>query len=172
MSSCRRALRRACSVSNRRVDVDVEATRREILEWYAASRAGFMEAIAGLSDAEMTVREIDGWSVKDHVVHVAQWDEMRLFDMARINAGHVTGYSELHREEVRTHNDLIWELRRDWSLEQALWELASTRERLLQQIAQLNSIGLDESRYGELALRTQHESEHAEVIRRWRQSRR
>ena len=47
-----------------------------------------LEAIEGLSDAQMTERTLDGWSIADHLAHIALWDDVRTQEVTRISAGH------------------------------------------------------------------------------------
>ena len=47
-----------------------------LLAHYRQMREELLSAIDGLSDALMTETSIDGWSVKDHLAHVAFWDDV------------------------------------------------------------------------------------------------
>jgi hypothetical protein len=67
-----------------------------------------------------------------------------------------------------TLNDLQYAIRKDLSLDQALWELQRSRERLIAAIQASTPRGLDASLYGEASLGTRHEEEHAGWIKRWR----
>jgi hypothetical protein len=40
------------------------------------ARDALLAAIHGLSDAQMTEPSLDGWSVKDHLAHLALWDDV------------------------------------------------------------------------------------------------
>jgi hypothetical protein len=51
---------------------------------------------------------------------------------------------------------------------QAKWELAISRERLREALSSATERGLDASLYGEAGLRSTHEAQHTEWIRRWR----
>ena len=61
--------------------------RDELLAHYEAMRADLVAAIAGLDAQAMTAPVIDGWSVVDHLAHLAFWDELRASDVERISAG-------------------------------------------------------------------------------------
>jgi len=66
------------------------------------------------------------------------------------------------------YNELAHDLRLNLSAEQARWELATSRQRLLEAIEQATERGLDPSLYGEAGLHSGHEEEHTGWIKRWR----
>jgi len=43
----------------------------DLLQHYRQTREGLMSAIDGLSDEQMSEPSLDGWSVKDHLAHLA-----------------------------------------------------------------------------------------------------
>ena len=61
--------------------------REALLESLKESRDRFMAAIDGLTPAQMKEPSIDGWSVKDHMFHIAAWDDIRAAEVTRISAG-------------------------------------------------------------------------------------
>ncbi|MDA0366302.1 MAG: hypothetical protein O3B31_14465 [Chloroflexi bacterium] len=71
-------------------------------------------------------------------------------------------------EQDATYGALAHELGRELSLPQVRWELATSRQRLLDAIANASARGLDGARFGEAALRSTHEAQHTGWIRRWR----
>jgi DinB superfamily len=142
--------------------------RDELLQHYGRIRKELLSAFDGLSDALMTEPSIDGWSVKDHLAHLTLWDDIRAAEVVRISAGHESAW-RMTEAQAATYNELGYTLRLDLSLEQARWELEASRARLLEAIASATPRGLDASRYGDAALRSTHESGHAEWIRQWRE---
>jgi hypothetical protein len=66
------------------------------------------------------------------------------------------------------YNELGHALRLPLSLEQVRWELATSRQRLLDTIAAATPRGLDGALYGEAGLRSEHEAAHTSWIKRWR----
>jgi uncharacterized damage-inducible protein DinB len=141
--------------------------RDELLQHYARMREEMLSAIAGLNDEQMTEQSLDGWSIKDHLAHVALWDEVRAAEVARISAGHDSAF-RMSEEQDRIYNELGFDLRRALTLEQVRWELTTSRQKLLDAISAATSRGLDESLYGEAPIRSMHERLHAGWIRRWR----
>ncbi len=141
--------------------------RDALLRHYRETREALLAAIHGLSDAQMTEPSIDGWSVKDHLAHLALWDDVRASEVTRISAGHDSAW-RMTGEQAEAYNAVGYPLRRDLSLDQVRWELATSRARLVDAIAAATPLGLDPSRYGETGLRSTHEAEHTGWITRWR----
>jgi uncharacterized damage-inducible protein DinB len=141
--------------------------REALLRHYRQMREELLVAIHGLSDEVMTEPSLDGWSVKDHLAHLALWDEIRAGEVVRISAGHDSAWRTTPEQEA-AYNALGHALRRDLSLDQVRWELAMSEQRLLDAIASATPRGLDPSRYGEAGLRSSHEAAHAGWITRWR----
>jgi Mycothiol maleylpyruvate isomerase N-terminal domain len=142
--------------------------RDELLEHYRQSIEELKAAIEDLSEAQMVEPSIDGWSVKDNLAHVAFWHNLRAEEIGRISAGHATTW-RISGEEDERLNAIVHNARRDLPLDQALWELENTRQRLLHALAYATDRGLDPSLYGEAGLRSNHELEHARYIREWRE---
>jgi uncharacterized damage-inducible protein DinB len=141
--------------------------REALLQHYRHTRMDLLAAIEGLSDELMSEPSLDGWSVKDHLAHLALWDDIRAGEVTRISAGHDSAWRMTGGQD-EAYNALAHDLRLSLSVEQARWELATSRQRLLDAIAQATERGLDPSLYGEAGLRSGHEAEHTGWIRRWR----
>ena len=141
--------------------------RDALLQHYRQMREELLAAIDGLSDELLTEPSLDGWSVKDHLAHLALWDDLRASEVVRISAGHDSAW-RMTDEQGEAHNALAYALRRDLSLEQVRWELATSHQRLLDALASATPRGLDSSLYGEAGLRSSHEAAHTDWIKRWR----
>lgn len=144
--------------------------RDDLLRHYRQMRDDLLAAIDGLSDAQMTEPSIDGWSVRDHLAHLALWDDVRADEVARISAGHDSAWRMSPADDA-SYNALGYEMRRMLSLEQVRWESTNSRQRLLDAIAAATARGLDGSLYGEAGLRSGHEAQHTGWIQRWRSER-
>lgn len=142
-------------------------SKESLLQHYQTTRQDIVDAIRGLTASQMLEPSIDGWSVKDHLVHIALWDGIRADEVLRISAGHETAW-RMTREQDEAFNLLGYEIRRQIPLAQAMWEFETTRRRLLESIHAATPEGLDATRYGEASLRSMHEAQHAVWIRRWR----
>ena len=121
--------------------------RDALLRHYREMRDDLLAAIAGLSDEAMTEPSLDGWSVKDHLAHLALWDDVRASEVERISAGHASAW-RMTDEQDGVYNQLGHNLRLALSLDQVRWELATSRQRLLDAIAAATERGLDASLYG------------------------
>lgn len=141
--------------------------RDTLLEHYRQSHAELMAALDGLSEDQLVEPLIDGWSVKDHILHVAFWDDLRADEIGRISAGQESAM-RMDSEQDDRLNQLGYELRRGLSLEQARWELGHSHQRLLEAIVEAPDAALDPGRYGEAGLQSHHGFEHAGYIRDWR----
>ncbi len=141
--------------------------RAALLQHYRQMREELLSAIDGLSDELMTEPSLDGWSVKDHLAHLALWDGLRASEVVRISAGHDSAW-RMTGEQGEAYNALGYDLRLALPLDQARWELATSRQRLLHAISSATARGLDASLYGDAGLRSLHEAQHTGWIRRWR----
>ena len=61
--------------------------RDDLLRHYRSTREELLAALDGISDELMIERSLDGWSVKDHLAHMALWDDVRASEVLRISAG-------------------------------------------------------------------------------------
>ena len=144
--------------------------RDALLQHYRQMREKLLSASDGLSDELMIERSLHGCSVKDHLAHLALWDDIRASEVVRISAGHESAW-RMTGEQDEAYNALGYDLRQGLSLDQARWELATSRQRLLDAISSATARGLDASLYGEAGLYSSHEAQHADWITRWRSER-
>ncbi len=144
--------------------------REELIDHYRKSREQLLAAIDGLSDEEMSERSLDGWSVNDHLMHIALWDEIRASEVRRISAGHESAWRMTASQDEEL-NELGYAMRQHVSAPQARYEIERTQQSLLEALADATPRGLEPSHYGEAGLRTNHQSEHAAWIQRWRDER-
>lgn len=144
--------------------------REELLQHYRQMREELHSAIRGVADELMTEPSLDGWSVKDHLAHIALWDDLRAGEVTRISAGHESAW-RMTGDQDAALNGVAHSLRQALSLAQVRWELETSRQRLIDAISAAPARGLDGSLYGEAGLRSSHEASHAGWISRWRQER-
>ncbi len=147
----------------------MDARADDLIRHYREMRAATLAAIAGLGPGEMSDPAIDGWSVKDHLAHVALWDEIRAAEIERISHGFAAAWRI--PEEDHILSDLGYRARRSLPLDQVLWEFARSHRGVLDALAAATERGLDGALYGEAGLRSTHEAAHAGWILRWRQER-
>jgi uncharacterized damage-inducible protein DinB len=145
--------------------------RDDLLRHYQESRQRLLAAIDGLTDEQMSERSIDGWSVNDHLAHLALWDDIRAAEVERISAGFDSTW-KMTEEQDDAHNEVGYELRRSMPAAQARWELESSRRKLNAAITASTPRALDPARYGAAGLRSGHEDQHAAWLQRWRDEKR
>ena len=129
--------------------------RQDLLRHYRESRAKMLEAIDGLTDEQMSDPSLDGWAVKDHLAHLALWDDIRAAEVERISAGFDSAWKITEKQDD-DHNATGYELRRSMTAAQAKWELDQSRRRLLDAITAAPPESLDTTRYGAAGIRSQH----------------
>ena len=150
--------------------LDVEAERRAILEAFVASQAAMLAAIDGLDEVQLTERSIDGWSVKDHLAHLAQWHELRWLDLTRLAAGYESAVNSTpEQDEAFNAMTVAWRAGLSW--QQTLWEWQTARGRVVETVRTLPAGELERALHEDWPLRTGHEDEHAAYIRSWRPTR-
>ena len=148
----------------------VGTTRDELLLELNTARARLMSAIAGLREEQMSRRDIDGWSVMDHLTHLTLWHEMRFFEISRIARGGRAGFPVTDEAGVEHINQQFVANRRSLPLAQVLADLDFAREMVRQAVATCPEDRLDERLYEELGPNgAGHETAHAEMITAWRQ---
>jgi hypothetical protein len=141
--------------------------RQELLGHYNESRKKLLAAIDGLNEEQLSEPSIDGWAVKDHLAHIALWDDIRADEVERISAGFESAW-KMTEQQDDVHNDTGYELRRSLSAAQARWELETSRRKLMDAITAAPPEALDPSRYGAAGLHSDHEDQHVEWLQRWR----
>lgn len=140
-----------------------------LIEHFRAMRADLLAAIDGLTGAQLSEKTLDGWSVKDHLAHIALYDELRVAEVRRISAGWETAWHMPGKDHI--YSELGYELRANFSPAQALWEIANVHEQLLAAIAEGTGYILEPARFSEAAMPSTHEAQHTGWIRRWRTER-
>jgi uncharacterized damage-inducible protein DinB len=93
----------------------VAEDRDALLKHYRQTRADMLAAIYGLSDEQLTEPSLDGWSVKDHLAHIALWDDIRAAEVARISAGHDSAW-RMTEEQDESLNMMTHGLRQRFRL--------------------------------------------------------
>jgi hypothetical protein len=154
----------------------VDTTRDQLLLEMDAARHRVTEAIAGLSDEQMSRAELDGWSVKDHLAHMTWWHEMRFFEVSRVARGGGPGFPVIEPDEagadpVDEINERFTSNRRDLPLSQVLADLDFAREMVRQAVANCPEDRLALRFYEEIGPNgAGHDTEHAEMITAWRKN--
>jgi hypothetical protein len=151
-------------------EVDIESERHAVLAAFEASQAAILAAIEGLNEMQLSEQSLDGWSVKDHLAHLAQWHELRWLDLTRLAAGYQSAVNSTpEQDEAFNAMTVAWRARLSW--QQTLWEWQTARGRVLETVRTLPAAELTLALRDVWPLRTGHEDEHAGYIRSWRTAR-
>src|SRR5260370_39647272 len=100
--------------------------RDALVQHYRQMREELLSAIDGLSDERMSEPSLDGWSVNDHLAHLANWDDIRASEVVRISAGHDSAW-RMTGEQHEAYNALGYARRRALALDQVRRERAPSR---------------------------------------------
>lgn len=141
--------------------------KHTLIQHFQRMRRDLLAAIDGLTDEQLTEPILDGWSVKDHLAHLALWDDLRASEVTRISAGFDSAWRMAEGQDA-IYSGVAYRLRRGLSLAHVRWELETSHQRLLDALSAANERGLDASLYGEAALPSTHEAQHTAWINRWR----
>jgi hypothetical protein len=147
-------------------------TNQQLLTELVSSRGILLDAVDNLSDKQMVLPINDGWSIKDHLIHVTVWDEMRFFEISRIARGGQASFPDI--EDVDWLNEPTVAMRRKLSLKQVIWDLAYARDLVLQAVAICPEDRLDNRFFEGIGLEggAAHDREHADIIQAWRKKER
>jgi len=144
-------------------------TRDQLLIEMDAARDRVTEAIAGLTDDQISHQDLDGWSVKDHLTHLTLWHELRFFELSRIARGGRAGFPVTDEAGVEHINEQFAANRRPLTLAQVLADLDFARDMVREAVASCSEDRLDLRLYEELGPNgAGHEISHAEMITAWR----
>ena len=89
--------------------------------------------LAGLSDDEQSAEgEVEAWSPKDTVAHVAHWDFITMSDLADPD-----NHEPSRDEDFNKTNARIWERYKDWSWEEIEALIESTHEDLMKHLRRI-----------------------------------
>ena len=145
--------------------------RQELVAGFGEAGAEVHRAVEGLPEEEMSRPAIDGWSVKDHVIHMTVWHEFRFQEISRIARGGQSAYLVLPPEQIDDLNERLVAWRRHLPASQALADLDFARSLVIEAINGAPDDALRDERYGEVGLHggIEHDLEHADTIRKWRE---
>lgn len=104
-------------------------------------------ALARLTEAKMTaVHDEHGWSVKDHLTHMAAWEESVVFFLQGRPRNEALGVEEslFASGSFDEMNDVIQELRKGLSLAEAIAQLRSTHDDLMTSLQLLTDADLSQ----------------------------
>jgi hypothetical protein len=145
--------------------------REEVCSLLEQAHRELLAAIDGLTPEQMAIPVFADWSVKDILAHIVSWEEYTLLDFQRVARGHVPALASFRQRDVDNFNAVVMSLRRNFPLDQVMYELEANRKAT---IAALDAIPDERLAQGQFAriwatITAGHDHEHAEHIRKWRQ---
>lgn len=165
---------------NMEQDAELPETKTELIERIRSARRQLETALERLTPAQLTMPGPEGWSIKDHLLHIASWQQI-LLGIMHGKAGHGTlgveaeVFATLDIDEV---NALLYERERQRSLEDAwryfrdtfsavLRELESIPEEALKRPYRVSASGETRPLLEAIVNNSyDHDLEHLEWIRR------
>lgn len=156
--------------------------KSELLQQLKMSRREFEPLLRGLDKEKMTEPGVmDDWSIKDILAHLCRWEGEMVTMLFQIKQGHELSRARIEgMEDVDRLNAGWHEEDQDRSLELILQDFRGLREQTVRRVEEftdeeLNDPDLHPSLRGEPLHRWiavdsyEHEQEHAEHIRAWRE---
>jgi len=121
-------------------DPGLPRDKTELLERIHRSRTDLEEMLRSLSEAQLTAPGAEGWSIKDHLAHLATWElgiaellrRRPRFAAMRVEEAVSQGKSE---EEV---NDLIYQRHAGLALSQVMDEFQTAHRQMLETLEALD----------------------------------
>jgi hypothetical protein len=113
-----------------------ELMARIAWEWTA-----LLHAIDGLGDAQMSVPDAGGWSIKDNLAHLSAWvNFMRQHYLHHLPAHEVMGIDEetLKQADENVLNAILFRRNKDRSMADVLTELHQSHEQVLVDLDQMS----------------------------------
>lgn len=118
----------------------VPLDKSELLARIPPARRALEDVIASLDDAQLSVRGNDGWTVRDHLSHIAAWERMVVAHLTYGNDHETAGLS-VEAFAGATLNELnarLYELHSDDALEDVRAEFTAAHASITELIARLS----------------------------------
>jgi hypothetical protein len=125
---------------------DMPTGADEILEEIHASRAEIEAIIDELSQAQMTqATDEGGWSIKDHLAHIAEWQRRGLGVIEGRAAWESLGIDKdtYQSLDIDAINQIIYDRNKDRPLPEVLTDFRKTQEKVILTLEQMNEDDLE-----------------------------
>ena len=152
-------------------------TKHELLEHIKRDRARLEETVEGLGDEELAAPGPDGgWSVRDHLSHIAAWERMIVAHLRDGSDHEIAGMDEASYAAATLDelNDQLYRLHGDRTVDQVRAEFRAAHESIVSYIERMPEDRLGAPYWEEDAEKTVldkiagdtylHYAEHAEWI--------
>ena len=149
----------------------VGSSRDQLLLEMKTARSRVLAAVEGLSEEQMSRPGIDGWSVKDHLIHLTACDEFRFYEIGRISRGARPAFARMNEEQTDALNALMVALRRHLTVDEVVADLEFARSLVLEAIQRAPEHALIPEAYGDFPVdgSIAHDLEHAAAVTAWRE---
>jgi hypothetical protein len=125
---------------------DIPTGADELLEEIHASRAEIEAIIDELSQNQMTQATDDGgWTIKDHLVHIAEWQRRGLGVIEGRPAWEAMGIDKETYQalDIDGINEILYERNKDRPLPEVLTEFRKAQEKVVLTLEQMNEDDLE-----------------------------
>jgi hypothetical protein len=145
---------------------DTAAVRAELIDRVQRSWDELQAAVAGLGDQQLGASGPDGWSVKDHLVHVERWEAYLLAELEGRDGRPELGVAEgAEPPETDAINDALRAQHAGRSADEVRQRLADTHARVTALLATLDAAVLQQRLDWIAGNTNEHFDEHAGWIR-------
>jgi len=105
--------------------------------WYQLA-----EVISDIDGRTLTASGQDGWSIKDHLVHLAAWEWVLLAHIQGHDPVAAIGIGDVDPSNISGINNAVWKLHRDDSVDDVVLYFRDSHEGLRAELAKLDSTHL------------------------------
>ena len=152
----------------------------ELVDALNDARRRFLEAIAGLDDATLSMPGVTGdWSIKDVIAHLNMWESETVTMLFQTRQGQKPTTVHFRQVSDDEQNEAWYALTKDRTVTQILNDFEGVRKQTLRRIGEFRPVELEKKGYfpwlkdrslAELVwdYTGAHEESHAEMIERWK----
>ncbi len=107
-------------------------TKTELIERIRQAREELEKHLAALTPEQLSEPGPEGWSIKDHLLHIVEWQRFLLGFLQGRTAHEWLGVAErVSSMEVDAINDILYERQRERPVEQALADFRQSYDEVL-----------------------------------------
>ena len=116
-------------------------TKTELLSRIAREWTALQHSIDGLSEAQLSVPDTGGWSIKDNLAHLSAWENfMRQVYLHHLPPHEVMGMDAeiFEKADENGQNAILFQRNKDRSVAEVLAELRHSHEQVLADLDQMS----------------------------------
>jgi len=122
-------------------DQALPRTTAELLTWIDWNWSALNQTLSELPpDQQATVRDAQGWSAKDHLVHITAWEQSLLALLQGRDRDQALGLNEAERSlpDIDAVNDVVYQRARERTLDEVLDAAQQSHQDVVAAIATLS----------------------------------